>query len=165
MVFLTGTEDDQVNTENDVRAMQPVSFVLLVLVAAQIEKLGMPSSLRRACTLNKRPRSCGVIGMAQVIFNASRGAHGRQRIDAASPATPHLDLGRSSDVERRVYSSELDAYCAAVRFGRAVGVRAFVGMKPSEQVYSQVVEREQFRDTTKDNEGGDGEIHHATAIC
>jgi hypothetical protein len=76
-----------------------------------------------------------------------------------------LKLGRSSDLEMRVYSSELYVCCAAVRFGHAVGVRAFVGMKPSEQVYSQVVEGEQFRDTTKDDEGGDGEVHHATAMC
>ena len=48
---------------------------------------------------------------------------------------------------------------------RGIGVRAFVGMRLSEQVYSQVVEREQFRDATENNEGGDGEVHHATAIC
>ena len=52
----------------------------------------------------------------------------------------------------------------AVRFGRVIGVGAIVGMKPSRQVYSQIVKREQFRDTTKNNEGGDGEVHHATAI-
>jgi hypothetical protein len=38
-------------------------------------------------------------------------------------------------------------------------------MKPSEQVYSQVVEGEQFRDTSENNKGGDGEVHHATANC
>ena len=53
----------------------------------------------------------------------------------------------------------------AVLFGRVIGVGAIVGMKPSIQVYSQIVKREQFRDTTKNNEGGDGEVHHATAIC
>jgi hypothetical protein len=52
-----------------------------------------------------------------------------------------------------------------VRVGRAIGACAIVGMKPSRQVYSQIIEREQFRNTTKNNEGGDGEIHHATAIC
>ena len=42
---------------------------------------------------------------------------------------------------------------------------ANVGMKPSEQVYSQIIEREQFRNTAENNEGGDGEVHHATAMC
>jgi hypothetical protein len=56
-----------------------------------------------------------------------------------------------------------DAICVGVMEWVA-GVRVFVGMKPFEQVYSQIVEREQFRDTTKNDEGGNGEVHHATAI-
>lgn len=50
------------------------------------------------------------------------------------------------------------------RIRRSIDVDANVGMKPSEQVYSQIVEREQFRNTAENNEGGDGEVHHATAI-
>ena len=50
------------------------------------------------------------------------------------------------------------------RIRRSIDVGANVGMKPSEQVYSQIVEREQFRNTTQNDEGGDGEVHHATAV-
>lgn len=160
-LLLTGTKDDQINTEDDVRAVRPVSFDLFVPTAFQVAKLAMSSLMRVASMLHERPPFCEVVGMAKSSSNASS----RQRIEANSTSHPASDLGRSSDFGKRVCSSRSGMPCVALRFEYAVGVRAFGGMKPSEQVYSQVVEREQFRDTTKDNEGGDGEVHHATANC
>ena len=87
-----------------------------------------------------------------------------QQRGAKSSTVPHL----LADVSLQAQNRHAPRFvCVEVllkdAFGRVIGVGAVVGMKPSEQVYSQVIEREQFRNTTKYNEGSNGEVHHATA--
>jgi hypothetical protein len=67
------------------------------------------------------------------------------------------------NIVRRVYRDHGAGRGDAIRRRGRCG--AIVGRRRLRQVYSQIVEREQFRNTTENNERSNGEVHHATIVC